>query len=164
MLTHHQQHGSFAFKYISGHRTRLEGPELTDMVEINKGVIKEFRENAGKVGGMFEGAAMILVHHTGAKSGAARIAPLVYLADNDRLFVFASKGGADDNPAWFHNLVATPKTTVEIGTETFDVVATVLDQPERDEIYAKQATLSPQFAEYEKKTKRLIPVVELKRV
>jgi deazaflavin-dependent oxidoreductase (nitroreductase family) len=163
MLTHHQQHGSFAFKYISGHRTRLEGPELTDMVEINKGVIKEFRENAGKVGGMFEGAAMILVHHTGAKSGAARIAPLVYLADNDRLFVFASKGGADDNPAWFHNLVATPEATVEVGTETYPVTARVAEGDERERIWDEQKRVMPGFAEYEGKTTRVIPVIVLER-
>lgn len=133
------------------------------MVEINKGVIKEFRENGGKVGGMFEGAAMILVHHTGAKSGVERITPLVYLGEGERVFIFASKGGADDNPSWFHNLVANPKTTIEVGTETIDVVATVLEGAERDEYYAKQATLQPNFAEYQAATKRVIPVIEMKR-
>jgi deazaflavin-dependent oxidoreductase (nitroreductase family) len=134
------------------------------MVEINKGVIKEFRENGGKVGGMFEGAAMILVHHTGAKSGVERITPLVYLGEGERVFIFASKGGADDNPSWFHNLVANPKTTIEVGTETYEVVATVLEGAERDEYYAKQAALQPNFAEYQLATKRVIPVVEMKRV
>jgi len=131
--------------------------------DFTQQTITEFRANAGRVGGMFEGAPLILVHHTGAKSGTERIAPLVYLADGDRLFIFASKGGADDNPAWFHNLIANPKTKVEVGTETFEVTAVVLDQPERDEIYAKQVVLQPQFGEYQRKTERVIPVVELKR-
>jgi deazaflavin-dependent oxidoreductase (nitroreductase family) len=138
--------------------------ETPDMNEINKKVIAEFRENDGKVGGMFEGASMILVHHVGAKSGTQRIAPLVYLADGDRLFIFASKGGAPEHPAWYHNLLANPKTTVEIGTDTFEVVAKDIAGPEHDEIYAKQAALSPQFADYQSKTTRVIPVVELERV
>jgi deazaflavin-dependent oxidoreductase (nitroreductase family) len=137
---------------------------MTDMVDFNAGVIKEFRENAGKVGNMFEGVPMILVHHTGAKSGVERVAPLAYYAEGERLFVFASKGGADDNPAWFHNLVANPETSVEVGTDTFKVVASVLEGAEREEIYAKQAALFANFAEYQLKTKRVIPVVEFKRV
>jgi deazaflavin-dependent oxidoreductase (nitroreductase family) len=138
--------------------------ETIDFNEMNRKVITEFRENGGKVGGMFEGAPLILVHHVGAKSGTERIAPLVYLADGDRIFIFASKGGSDENPAWFHNLVANPDTTVEVGTETFEVVAKVLTGAERDEYYAKQSALQPQFAEYQSKTKRAIPVVELERV
>jgi deazaflavin-dependent oxidoreductase (nitroreductase family) len=134
------------------------------MVEINKGVIKEFRENGGKVGGMFEGAAMILVHHKGAKSGVERITPLVYLPEGERVFIFASKGGADDNPSWFHNLVANPKTTIEVGTETYEVVATVLEGAERDEYYAKQVAVQPGFGDYQRATKRVIPVLEMKRV
>ncbi|HKN95889.1 MAG TPA: nitroreductase family deazaflavin-dependent oxidoreductase [Pseudonocardiaceae bacterium] len=134
------------------------------MNEFNQGIIAEFRANEGRVGGMFEGMPIALVHHVGARSGIERVAPLAYLADGDRLFVFASKGGADENPAWYHNLVANPKTTVEIGTETFDVVAKVLTGAERDAIYAKQAAAYPGFAEYQRKTKRIIPVVELERV
>ncbi|HEX3592924.1 MAG TPA: nitroreductase family deazaflavin-dependent oxidoreductase [Pseudonocardiaceae bacterium] len=134
------------------------------MNEFNQQIVAEFRENAGQVGGMFAGAPMILVHHVGAKSGVERVSPLVYLADGDRLFVFASKGGADDNPAWYHNLVANPKTTVEVGTETFDVVAKVITGAARDEIYAKQVAAAPQFGEYERQTTRVIPVVELERV
>lgn len=138
--------------------------ETPGMNEINKKVIVDFRENDGKVGGMFEGASMILVHHVGAKSGTPRIAPLVYLADGDRLFIFASKGGAPEHPSWYHNLLANPKTTVEVGTDTFEVVAKDITGPEHDEIYAKQAALSPQFADYQRKTSRVIPVVELERV
>ena len=134
------------------------------MIEFNKQIVTEFRENGGKVGGMFAGSPMILVHHVGAKSGVERVSPLVYLSDGGRLFVFASKGGADEHPAWYHNLVANPKTTVELGTETFDVVAKVLTGAERDAIYAKQAEAAPQFAEYQRKTTRVIPVVELERM
>jgi deazaflavin-dependent oxidoreductase (nitroreductase family) len=134
------------------------------MVEFNNNVIAEFRENGGKVGGMFEGAPIVLVHHIGAKSGVERIAPLVYLADGDRLFIFASKGGADDNPAWYHNLVANPKVTVEVGTETFAVTASVLTGAERDEVYAKQAAKLANFGEYQQMTTRIIPVVELTRI
>ena len=137
---------------------------VPDMNEFNQGIIAEFRANEGRVGGMFEGMPIALVHHVGARSGIERVAPLAYLADGDRLFVFASKGGADENPAWYHNLVANPKTTVEIGTEKFDVVAKVLTGAERDAIYAKQAAAYPGFAEYQRKTKRIIPVVELERV
>jgi deazaflavin-dependent oxidoreductase (nitroreductase family) len=136
-----------------------------DMNDFNGSIIKEFRENAGKVGGMFEGAPMILVHHIGAKSGTERVAPLAYLSDGGRMFIFASKGGADENPAWYHNLVANPKVTVEVGTETFQVTASVVaDRAERDEIYAKQVVVMPGFGDYERNTTRIIPVIELKRV
>jgi deazaflavin-dependent oxidoreductase (nitroreductase family) len=138
--------------------------ETPDMNEMNKQVITEFRENSGKVGGMFEGAPMILVHHVGAKSGTERITPLVYLADGERLFIFASKGGAPDNPAWYHNLLANPKITVEVGTDTFEVVAKNITGTERDEIYAKQVAVAPGFGEYQANTTRIIPVVELERV
>jgi deazaflavin-dependent oxidoreductase (nitroreductase family) len=137
---------------------------MADMTEINNNVITEFRENGGIVGGMFEGSPMILVHHIGAKSGVERIAPLVYLAENDRLFIFASKGGADDNPDWYHNLVANPKVTVEVGTETFTVTASVLTGAERDEWYAKQVAKHANFGDYQQKTTRIIPVIELTRV
>ena len=137
---------------------------MTDMVDFNNNVIAEFRENGGKVGGMFEGAPIILVHHIGAKSGVERIAPLVYLHADDRLFIFGSKGGADENPAWFHNLVANPKVTVELGTETFTVTTKVLTGAERDKYFAKQTAVAPNFAEYAEKTTRIIPVIELTRV
>jgi deazaflavin-dependent oxidoreductase (nitroreductase family) len=138
---------------------------MSEPVDFNGGVITEFRENEGKVGGMFEGAPMILVHHIGAKSGTERVAPLMHLAEDDRIYIFASKGGADENPSWYHNLVAHPKVNVEVGAETFEVTASVIgDRAKRDEIYAKQAAAYPQFAEYETKTTRVIPVVELTRV
>jgi deazaflavin-dependent oxidoreductase (nitroreductase family) len=103
------------------------------------------------------------VHNTGARTGTRRITPLVRLLADGRLFVFASKGGADEHPAWYHNLVANPEITVETGTETFPAVAQVLTGAERDEIYAKQSVVEPQFADYQRKTSRVIPVVELRR-
>jgi len=137
--------------------------EAIDFDAMNRQVIAEFRETGGKAGGVFEGKPLVLVHHVGAKSGVERIAPLVPLLDGDRIFVFASKGGADTNPDWYHNLVANPKTMVEYGTETFPVTVRVLTGDERDEIYAKQVAVEPQFGEYQRKTTRPIPVLELRR-
>jgi deazaflavin-dependent oxidoreductase (nitroreductase family) len=140
--------------------------DMTDTFDfdgMNRKVITEFRENSGKVGGLFAGKRLALVHHTGAKSGVERIAPLLYHPDGDRIFIFASKGGSDENPAWYHNLVANPKITVELGTETFAAIARVITGAERDTIYATNAALEPQFADYERRTNRVIPVVELVR-
>ncbi|MEU7765792.1 nitroreductase family deazaflavin-dependent oxidoreductase [Nocardia sp. NPDC049190] len=141
---------------------------MTDAVEfdfdaMNREVIREFRENDGKVGGVFEGKPLVLVHHIGAKSGIERIAPLVPFLDDDRIYIFASKGGADSDPHWYGNLVAHPEVTVELGTETFSATARVLTGAERDEIYAEQSAVQPQFADYQRSTKRLIPVIELVR-
>lgn len=138
-------------------------PEPTDFDEMNRQVIAEFRENGGRAGGIFEGKPLILVHHTGAKSGIERIAPLVPYVDGDRLYVFASKGGADTHPDWYHNLVAHPNTTVEYGNDAFSVTARVLSGSERDAVYAKQVEVEPQFGEYQRKTSRVIPVIELER-
>ncbi|WP_137146738.1 nitroreductase family deazaflavin-dependent oxidoreductase [Mycolicibacterium sp. CR10] len=131
--------------------------------EMNRTVIDEFRATGGKAGGVFEGKPLVLVHHFGAKSGTERIAPLVPLLDDGRIYIFASKGGADTNPDWYHNLVANPSITVELGTETFPAAARALQGAERDEIYAKQVAVEPQFGDYERKTTRVIPVVELIR-
>lgn len=131
--------------------------------EMNRTVIDEFRANGGRAGGIFEGKPLVLLHHIGAKSGTERIAPLVYLPDNGRVYIFASKGGADTNPDWYHNLVANPEVTVEIGTETYPATARVLEGAERDEVYARQVDAEPQFGEYQAKTERVIPVVELVR-
>ncbi|MCX0271650.1 nitroreductase family deazaflavin-dependent oxidoreductase [Nocardia rhamnosiphila] len=137
--------------------------DADDIIEMNSQVITEFREKGGTVGGMFEGFPLILVHHKGAKSGVERIAPLVPYVEGDRIFIFASLGGSPKHPAWYHNLVANPNTTVEFGAETFSVAARVLPRAERDEIYAKQVAVQPQFGEYQRKTDRVIPVVELQR-
>jgi len=131
------------------------------MADFNTQVINEFRENGGRVGGMFEGMPMLLLHHVGAKSGAARVTPLAYLEDDGRYAIFGSKGGAPENPAWYHNVLAHPDTTIEIGEQTIEVTAHEAHGEERDRIYAAQAARLPQFADYEKKTTRKIPVVVL---
>jgi len=135
----------------------------TDRSDFNRRIIEEFRANAGKVGGPFEGAPMLLLHHVGAKSGTRRVNPLVYLPDGDRYVIIASKGGAPKHPDWYHNLVANPETTIEVGTETIPVRAEVITGEERDRLYARQAADRPAFAEYQAKTKRRIPVIALTR-
>ena len=137
---------------------------MADTNDWNAQIIEEFRANDGKVGGNFEGAPLLLLHTTGAKTGEERVHPMMYLPVGDRYAVFASKAGAPDNPAWYHNLVANPDVTVELGTETFKARATVAERPDRDRIYRQQAELYPGFAEYEAKTDRVIPVVLLQRV
>ncbi len=135
-----------------------------EMADFNKNVVDEFHANEGKVGGMFEGKPLLLLTHTGAKSGTERVTPLVYARDGERLVIAASLGGAPTNPAWFHNLIANPKVTLEVGTERFKATATVVaDRAERDRLYAKLIDISEGFAEYETKTTRLIPVVVLER-
>ncbi|MGB3481444.1 MAG: nitroreductase family deazaflavin-dependent oxidoreductase [Mycobacterium sp.] len=128
---------------------------------MNSSVISEFRTSGGSAGGIFEGKPLVLLHHIGAKSGVERIAPLVPLVDDGRVYVFASKGGADRNPDWYGNLVANPNVTVELGAEVYTATARPLEGDERDVIYAKQSALEPQFAEYQRNTERVIPVVEL---
>ena len=133
------------------------------MADYDQQIIEEFRANAGKVGGRFEGAPMLLLHHRGAKTGTERVNPLMYqdLGDGS-VAVFASKGGAPTNPDWFHNLVANPETTIEIGTETREVVARVASDDDRDRIWEAQKRAYPNFAEYEKTAGgRTIPVVVL---
>jgi deazaflavin-dependent oxidoreductase (nitroreductase family) len=129
----------------------------------NTRIIDEFRANKGQVGGQFVGAPMLLLTTTGAKSGRQRTNPMMYLADRDRLIVFASKAGAPTNPDWYHNLVANPDVTVEVGAETFEATAETLIGAERDALYATQAERYPGFAEYEAQTTRVIPVVALRR-
>ena len=129
--------------------------------DFNTQVINEFRENGGRVGGMFEGMPLLLVHHVGAKSGTERVSPVAYLEDGGRYAIFASKAGAPDHPAWYHNLMAHPETKVEVGDRTIEVVASEAEGEERDRIYNEQAARVPQFGEYETKTPRKIPVVLL---
>lgn len=135
------------------------------MDDFNNQIIEEFRANAGVVGGPFEGAPMVLVHHTGAKSGTERVAPLMYQPESDeRMYIFASKAGAPTNPDWFHNLVANPDTTIEVGAETRAVRARVLEGDERSKVWEAQKAGVPQFAEYEKTAEgREIPVLALER-
>ena len=131
------------------------------MSDFNRKVIDEFRANEGKVGGPFEGAPVLLLTSTGAKSGEQRTTPVVYQPDGDRMVIFASKAGAPENPAWFHNLRANPTATVEVGNDTVEVEAVVTDGDERERLFSKQKQLMPQFADYEQKTTREIPVVAL---
>ena len=136
---------------------------MPDMNEFNRAVIEEFRANDGKVGGQFEGAPVLLLTTTGAKSGERRTTPVVYLADGERMIVFASKAGAPTNPAWYHNLLANPAVTVEVGSETLDADAVVTTGEERDRLFDRQAAIYPQFSEYAQKTTRQIPVIALER-
>ena len=129
----------------------------------NQKIIEEFRANDGKVGGQFERATLLLLTTTGAKSGQARTLPLAYFADAGHIYIVASKAGAPSNPDWYYNLLAHPDVTVEIGSETFEATATVLEREERDTVFAKIAAMAPGFGEYQTKTSRVIPVVELVR-
>jgi deazaflavin-dependent oxidoreductase (nitroreductase family) len=131
--------------------------------DFNRRNIEEFRANHGRVGGQFEGAPVLLLHSTGARSGEERVSPMMYLADGDRYLVFASAAGADRNPAWYWNLVAKPDASIEVGDEHLNVRADELKGAERDEKYAEQAKRYPGFAEYERKTTRTIPVISLRR-
>lgn len=138
---------------------------MSEALDWNKNIIKEFRENEGKVGGMFEGGSLLLLTTTGAKSGEPRTSPLVYGQEDGKYIVAASYAGADKNPAWYHNIVANPKVTVEVGTEKFEATATVVleDRAERDRLYALMTSLMPGFADYEQKTDRVIPIVTISR-
>ena len=137
---------------------------MTDVNAWNQQVIAEFRANAGKLSGRFEGAPVLLLHTTGAKSGLERVNPMMYQRVGDAFAVFASKAGAPTNPDWFHNLVAHPEVTAELGVENVPMVARVADKTERDEIWERQKEQFPNFAEYEEKTDRVIPVVLLNLV
>jgi deazaflavin-dependent oxidoreductase (nitroreductase family) len=133
----------------------------TSPQDFNAQIIEEFRANQGVVGGPFEGATLLLLHHVGAKSGKDRVNPLVYNRDGDRYVVFASKAGAPTNPDWYHNIKADPNITIEVGTDTIDVVASEASGEERDRLFDAQVQRSPQFGEYRDKTDRVIPVILL---
>ncbi len=133
------------------------------MSDWNEKVIAEFRANGGKVGGDFEGAPLLLLHSTGAKSGQGRVNPVMYQAVGDGFAVFASKAGADTHPDWYHNLKAHPEARIEVGSDELDVTARVLDAQQRDPIWQVQKARYPGFADYEAKTERVIPVVMLDR-
>jgi deazaflavin-dependent oxidoreductase (nitroreductase family) len=136
---------------------------VSDMSDFNRAIIEEFRASDGKVGGPFEGAPVLLLTSTGAKSGERRTTPVMYLPDGERMVIFASKGGAPTNPAWYHNLLANPGATVEVGPETLHVNAVVTSGEERERLFRRQAEHFPQFADYAQKTTREIPVVALER-
>ena len=135
---------------------------MADGEDFNGKVIAEFRANAGKVGGPFQGALVLLLHHTGAKSGTERVNPLMYQQVGDSYAIFASRGGAPSNPDWYYNLAAHPDTTIEMGTDTIRVRARVANPDEREPIWSKQKKDVPGFAEYEKSAApRVIPVILL---
>ena len=131
------------------------------MSDWNTKIIEEFRANEGKVGGRFEGAPMILVHHVGRKSGTSRVNTLVYYPDGDSMVIIASAAGATKHPDWYHNLAAVDRTTVEVGAERFDVTVTELEGPERQDLWARVTHAMPGFAEYEKTANRIIPLFRL---
>jgi len=134
---------------------------MSSQEDFNAKVITEFRANEGRVGGMFEGMPVLLLHHTGARTGTERVNPLVYLPDGGRYVVFASKAGAPENPAWYWNLRANPRTRIEVGTEDLAVEAAQAQGEERERLFEEQKRRQPQFAEYERKTDRVIPVMVL---
>ena len=137
---------------------------MSEVNDWNKKTIDEFRANGGRVGGRFEGRTLLLLHTTGTKSKQERINPVAYVRDGDQFVVIASKGGAPTNPDWFYNILANPELTVEVGTETFRVHATVAKEPERTHLYSKMVEMMPGFDDYRKKTTRKIPVIVLTRL
>ena len=137
---------------------------MSNQINWNEAIIDEFRANSGKVGGPFAGKTLLLLHTVGAKSGQERINPVAYVTDGDRLVIIASKGGAPTNPDWHYNILAHPLVTVEVGTEQFQARAEIASEPERTRLYNKMVEMMPGFAEYQLKTKRVIPVITLTRV
>jgi deazaflavin-dependent oxidoreductase (nitroreductase family) len=141
---------------------------MSDGNDWNRQVVDEFRANGGRVGGQFEGAPIVLLHHRGRKSGREYVTPIMYLPDakdQNTIYVFASKAGAPTNPDWYYNATAAGRITVEVGAETYDVDVRELSPDERGPVYAEQARRYPGFAGYEEKTEgvRTIPVLALKR-
>src|SRR4051794_22283736 len=134
---------------------------MSERDDWNRKIIDEFRANEGKVGQPFENTPILLLHHRGAKTGTERINPLAYRRDGDNFVIFASKAGAPTNPDWYHNLLANPDTTVEVGTTTTKVTAREATGDERDRLWSAQKGEFPGFADYEQKTSRQIPVVVL---
>ena len=135
---------------------------MSDRVQRNSEIIQEFRANGGQVAS-FAGTPLLLLTHTGARTGTRHTSPLAYLPDRDRFVVFAANGGRPTNPAWYHNLVAHPEAEVEVGRESFPVVATLLDGDERERVWAAQVAAAPLFADLQARTSRTIPVVALRR-
>jgi len=133
------------------------------MSDWNDRIIEEFRANSGKVGGNFEGAPLLLLHSTGARSGLTRVSPMMYQAVDGGWAVFASYAGLDVHPAWYHNLTANPEAVIEVGTDIMEVMARELAPDERSPVWEEQKRRYPGFAGYEKKTDRVIPVMLLTR-
>ena len=136
-------------------------PDTDTIKAFNQNIADEFRSNDGKVGGQFQGANLLLLSTTGAKSGQPRLSPLAYFRIDGKLLIIGSFAGSDVNPAWVHNLRANPSARVEIGNDSSDVTARELPRAERDELFAKISAAAPGFADYQAKTTRVIPVFEL---
>ncbi|ORB68715.1 nitroreductase/quinone reductase family protein [Mycolicibacterium tusciae] len=140
-----------------------EIPDAEAMKAFNANIVDEFRANGGKVGGPFEGATLLLLTTTGAKSRQPRLAPLAYLTIDDKMIIIGSKAGADTNPDWVHNLRANPQAHVEVGSTDYDVIARELPSDERDDVYSKIVEQSPVFGDYQANTSRVIPLFELQK-
>ncbi len=138
-----------------------ETPNTDELKGFNAKIVEEFRANAGKVGGPFEGATLLLLTTTGAKSGQPRLNPLAYLRIDGKMLIIGSYRGADVDPAWVHNLRADPRAHIEVGTDAYDVVARELPREERDDAWEKIVAASPGFGEYQANTDRVIPLFEL---
>jgi deazaflavin-dependent oxidoreductase (nitroreductase family) len=149
---------------LSVAQTPQQEGKMAEVLDFNLRIIEEFRAHGGRLGGPFQGAPMLLLHHKGARTGIERVNPLMYRPVGDSLVIFASKGGAPTNPDWYHNLLAHRETTVEVGTETIPVVARVAGDAERAPLWEANKRDNPGFADYEKKTSRQIPVVILERL
>ncbi|WP_030911618.1 nitroreductase family deazaflavin-dependent oxidoreductase, partial [Streptosporangium amethystogenes] len=129
--------------------------------DFNQRIIEEFRANAGRVGGPFEGGRLLLLTTTGARTGARRTTPVGYLPDGARKLITASARGAPNHPAWYHNLLADPRVTVEDGIFTYQAQAVVLEGEERDRLFARAVESDPGWADYQARTRRIIPVIAL---
>jgi deazaflavin-dependent oxidoreductase (nitroreductase family) len=134
------------------------------MTNMNQKIIEEFRANNGKVGGFFEKMDLLLLHTTGAKSGQPRLNPTAYIKDGDRLVIAASKAGADNHPDWYFNIKADSDVIIEVGSDKFKGTAEITKEPERTSLYTELKSIYPGFADYEKKTNRVIPVIRISRV
>ena len=138
-------------------------PDGSALADFNQAIIDEFRANDGVVGGPFEGATLLLLHTTGARSGRPRVSPLAYLTIDGRMIIIGSYAGAPKDPAWVHNLRAHPRAHIEVGTDAYDVAVRELPAGERDATYPKVTEMAPAFAAYQAKTTRAIPLFELTR-
>jgi deazaflavin-dependent oxidoreductase (nitroreductase family) len=138
--------------------------QMTTPNNWNQQIMDEFRANAGKVGGPFEGKTLLLLHTTGAKTRQERVNPVACVTDGDNLVIIASKGGAPANPDWYNNILAHPLVTVEVGTDKYQANAEITSEPERTRLFNKMVDVMPGFADYQQKTTRVIPVIKLTRV
>ncbi|CQD12388.1 deazaflavin-dependent nitroreductase family protein [Mycobacterium lentiflavum] len=143
--------------------TEEQFPDTETVKAFNNAITEEFRANGGKVGGQFEGADLLLLTTTGAKSGQQRVSPLAYFTIDGRLIIIGSFAGAPKDPAWVHNLRANPRAHIDLGTDAYDVTAHELPSAEREQLFDKVVAVAPGFAEYQSKTSRVIPLFELQR-